>query len=358
MLTSRHSFRFLAFPLGVLLPLVFGCSSAPTPEPSADAGVGTTASCGEPAPPIYDGAPMGWASVADLGLEGTTGGEGGEIVDVSTTQDFILANERVEALVIRVTGTIGEGRRLAVSSNKTILGAGERPTIQGALEIEGVQNVIVRNLYIVGNNCSDGRDGLCEGGSDAVQISEGAHHVWIDHLDVSDGSDGNLDVNDASDYITISWTKFSYSSVARSHRYSNLIGSGDGRTTDRGKLRVTWHHVWWADNVQERMPRSRYGDVHVFNSYYSSRQNAYCVRAGIETRILTERNYFDHVTDPFDIENDTGIIESIENHFDGTSVSGIATGKTFTPPYAYTADDPLTVPCAVSQGAGPHPMTW
>jgi pectate lyase len=358
MIPARHSLRLLAFPLfGALLVGLFGCSSAPTPDLS-DAGSGTTNLCGEPAPPIYDGAPMGWASVADLGLTGTTGGEGGEVVDVSTTQDFIIANERVEPLVIRVTGTIGDSQRLAIGSNKTILGAGDRPTVQGSLEIEGVQNVIVRNLYVVGNNCSDGRDGSCEGGSDAVRIAEASHHIWIDHLDVSDGSDGNLDVSGASDYVTISWTKFSYSTTARTHRYSNLIGSGDGSVGDRGKLRVTWHHVWWAENVQERMPRSRYGDVHVFNSYYSARKNAYCVRAGVETRILAERNYFDHVTDPFDIESDTGVIESIENFFDGSSPGGVATGVTFIPPYAYTVDDPGTLPCAVSQGAGPHPMTW
>jgi pectate lyase len=122
---------------------------------------------------------------------------------------------------------------------------------------------------------------------------------------------------------------------------------------DRGKLRVTWHHVWWADNVQERMPRSRYGDVHVFNSYYSSRRNSYCVRAGVETRILSEANYFDGVEDPFDIENDTGVIESKNDFFDGTEPI-LGTGTAFVPPYPYTADDPKTVLCSVGQGAGPH----
>jgi pectate lyase len=92
---------------------------------------------------------MGWAAVADLGLDGTTGGEGGEVVDVATTADFVAANERTEPLVIRVSGTIGDGLRLAVGSNKTILGVGERPTVQGSIEIEGVQNVIVRNLYVM-----------------------------------------------------------------------------------------------------------------------------------------------------------------------------------------------------------------
>jgi len=94
-----------------------GCSSAPVPPPpDADAGTGATAYCGEPPPPIYDAAPIGWAAANDLGLDGTTGGEGGEVVDVATTQDFILANEKVEPLVIQVSGTIGDGRRVKVSS--------------------------------------------------------------------------------------------------------------------------------------------------------------------------------------------------------------------------------------------------
>lgn len=316
--------------------------------------MGATSSCGEPAPPVFDSAPVGWASVPDLGLDGTTGGEGGEVVDVATTQDFIDANARVEPLIIQLTGTIGEGRRLKVGANKTILGVGMRPTIQGALEIDGVQNVIVRNLYVVGNNCADADGGDCQRGADAVGIKDGAHHVWIDHVDVSDGSDGNLDVNGASDYVTISWSKFSYSGTGRSHRYSNLIGSSDGSVGDRGKLRVTWHHCWWADNVQERMPRSRFGDVHVYSSYYSAKFNSYCIRAGIETRILAEQNYFDHVSDPFDIENATGTIESRENKFDGTIGAVVPTGTAFAPPYAYTAEPAATVPCSVFLGAGPH----
>jgi len=339
--------------LGGLLVLS-GCSSAPTPPvPDADAGMGATSACGEPAPPVIDAAPIGWASVPDLGLEGTTGGDGGEVVPVATTQEFLLANERVEPLVIEVSGTIGDGRRLSIASNKTIIGVGERPTIQGALEIEEVSNVIVRNLFVVGNNCRDAEGGDCQRGSDAVRIGDGAHHVWIDHVDVSDGSDGNLDVNGAADYITISWSKFSYSSTTRDHRFSNLIGSGDDNFEDRGKLRVTWHHCWWADRVQERMPRSRFGDVHVFNSYYSARRNSYCIRAGVETRILAEGNYFDHVEDPFDIDAMSGIIESRNNQFDGTN-AGVVPATSFAPPYAYTLDPVMTVPCAVSQGVGPH----
>jgi pectate lyase len=346
---------FLRGVLAGSLLWVFGCSSAPSvPEFQADGGIEPPPStCGEPTPPVYDPTPIGWASIDDLGQNGTTGGEGGEVVDVSTTDAFIQANARTEPLIIQVSGTIGEGRRLSIGSHKTIVGVGERPTIQGSVEIEEVQNVILRNLYVVGNNCTDGEGGDCQRGSDAVRIGDGAHHVWVDHCDVSDGSDGNLDVNGAADYVTISWTKFSYSGSTRTHRYSNLIGSGDSSIGDRGKLRVTWHHCWWAQNVQERMPRSRFGDVHVLNSYYSSRSNSYCIRAGVETRILAEGNYFDGVVDPFDIESPTGVIESRENQFNHTSTN-ITPGTAFQPPYTYSVDTPSTVPCAVTQGAGPH----
>jgi pectate lyase len=341
----------------VLCGFSFGCSSAPVPaelDAGPGAGMGATSSCGEGAPQVFDNAPIGWASVPDLGLDGTTGGEGGEVARVTTTDDFVTANARVEPLVIQVSGTIGDGRRLKLGSNKTILGVGVRPTVRGAIEIDGVQNVIVKNLFVVGNDCADADNGDCQRGSDAVGIKDGSHHVWIDHVDVSDGSDGNLDVNGASDYVTISWSKFSYSGTLRSHRYSNLIGSSDGSVGDRGKLRVTWHHCWWADNVQERMPRSRFGDVHVFNSYYSATGNSYCIRAGVETRILAEQNYFDHVSNPFDIENATGIIESRHNQFDGSSGATVPSSTSFTPPYAYTVEPATTVPCSVFQGAGPH----
>ena len=355
MVTKRHPLTRL-IPWAVLLGL-FGCSSAPTAPMQGDAGTGTGSNtlCGEPAPPVYDVVPIGWASIDDLGQNGTTGGEGGEVVDVATTAEFVTANERVEPLIIQVNGTIGEGVPLVVGSHKTILGIGPTATIYGGLEIEEVQNVIVRNLHIVGANCMEAGVAIeCQSGDDAVGIDDGAHHVWIDHCDVRDGSDGNLDVSGAADYVTISWTKFSYTTPEqRDHRYSNLIGGSDRSTTDRGKLRVTWHHCWWAENVVERMPRSRYGDVHVLNSYYSARRNSYCIRAGVETRILAEQNYFDRVTDPFDVESTTGVIEARDNQIIGDPVT-VETGIAFTPPYAYPVDPAAEVPCAVAQGAGPH----
>jgi pectate lyase len=93
---------------------------------------------------------------------------------------------------------------------------------------------VVRNLEMIGYNCKDGQAVAakdCSVGPDTVTVS-GTHHVWFDHDDISDG---NMDINQGADYITISWTKFYYSGprvdlagAGAGHQFSDLIGSSDG----------------------------------------------------------------------------------------------------------------------------------
>lgn len=59
----------------------------------------------------------------------------------------------------------------------------------------------------------------------------------------------------------------------------------------------------WADSIDQRRPRVRFGDVHVFNEYYSNRDtgwpnNTYCIAAGYEARILVENDFFDEANNP------------------------------------------------------------
>ena len=65
-----------------------------------------------------------------------------------------------------------------------------------------------------------------------------------------------------------------------------------------GKLSVTFHHNWWAQNVNQRMPRTRFGDIHVFNNLYTSTGNSYCTNAGIQTHLLVENNVYIGVNNP------------------------------------------------------------
>lgn len=328
-----------------------GCSSAPTSVPT-----GAPDEQAEPATPAeFDAAPMGWAAVADLGLNGTTGGEGGEVVTVTTLAEFAMQAKLAGPRVILVSGVIGDGTRVSITSEKTVIGL-SGAEFHGGLKVSGAVNVIVRNLKIVGNNCSDSPTD-CQNGADAFSISDSSHHVWVDHCDISDGSDGNLDVNDGSDYVTISWTKFSYSGQRPGgHQFSNLVGSSDNEPGDAGHLRVTYHHDWWADHVDERMPRVRYGQVHLFNNLYTAVGNSYCIGLGYFANILTEANVFYQVRNPIESRsyaNAQSVLISHENLYLGsTGTHDDKTGSVFVPPYAYQLTDAADVKSAVQNGAG------
>jgi pectate lyase len=306
-------------------------------------------------PPTFDAAPTGWAAVADLNLATTTGGEGGPVVTVSTTADFKAQAEPDGPRIVLVDGVVGEGTRIKIGSNVTVIGL-SGAEFHGGLRVSGASNVIVRNLKIVGNNCSDSPMD-CSGGADAVSIGDGAHHVWFDHCDVSDGSDGNLDVNDGADYITISWTKFWYSGQRPGgHQFSNLVGSSDNSPEDVGHLRVSYHHNWWGDHVDERMPRVRYGQVHIFNSLYTASGNSYCVGVGFFANILTEANVFFGVRDPIESSsyaNEQSVVVSRDNLYVESSGHKEDRGsEVFSPPYAYGLDDVRDLKARLEAGAG------
>lgn len=312
-------------------------------------------------PPPFDTAATGWAAVPDSGTETTTGGEGAEPVTVTTLEEFAAQAKLAGPGIILLSGVIGDGSRVTITSDHTIIGL-PGAEFHGGLKISGASNIIVRNLKIVGNNCSDSPTD-CSGGADALGIGNGSHHVWIDHCDVSDGSDGNLDVNGGSDFVTISWTKFSYSGLrAGGHQFSNLVGSSDNEPEDAGHLRVSYHHDWWAENVRERMPRVRYGQVHVFNSLYSAAGDNYCIGVGVFANVLTEANVFVGVRDPIEsasYSNEQSVVVSRDNLYVDTGGSNGDRGTdVFTPPYAYELDAARDVKARVENGAGPCPSRF
>jgi pectate lyase len=300
---------------------------------------------------------VGWASVNGMNQNGTTGGGNGTPVVVTTTAAFNTNAGGTAARVIHVSGNLSGN--FTIGSNKTVIGVCGA-TLQGHVGISGSVNVILRNIKVVGNNCTDSPQD-CSGGADAIGITNGAHHVWVDHLDVSDGSDGNLDTNAGSDFVTISWTKFSYSSRrtdplagASGHRFSNLVGSGDGVTADATHLNVTFHHNWWAQNVDQRMPRTRFGDIHVFNNLYTATGNSYCTNSGIQTHVLVENNAYIGVNNPLspDANGDMLARGNLFTSTSGNSTQPMGTG--FTPPYTYSLDATSGLQATIQAQAGPH----
>jgi pectate lyase len=324
---------------------------------SGGAGAGGTGGSGGCTTPPAPSALVGWASVNEMNQNGTTGGGTTAPVTVTSTANFNTNASGTAARVIYVMGSLSGN--FSISSNKTVVGLCGA-TLQGHVSISNAVNVILRNIKVVGNNCSDSPQD-CSGGADAISITNNSHHVWIDHLDVSDGSDGNLDTNAGSDLVTVSWTKFSYSTRrtdpmagASGHRFSNLIGSADNLPGDVGHLRVTWHHDWWAQNVDQRMPRTRYGNIHVFNNLFTATGNSYCTNAGIQTHVLVENNAYVGVNRPL-APDANGDMLARGNLFTNTTGGGTtANGTGFTPPYQYSLDATANLQATVQAQAGPH----
>jgi pectate lyase len=115
---------------------------------------------------------------------------------------------------------------------------------------------------------------------------------------------------------------------------------------------VTFHHNWWSTLCVERMPRVRFGRVHVFNNYFNSPGNNYCVRASLESEVLVEHNFFQNIDEPYEKFNPPGLIRASNNlTVNCTGVQNF-NDSVFTPPYTYTPDAAASVPGAVTNWAG------
>jgi pectate lyase len=252
--------------------------------------------------------------------------------------------------VISVSGTIEAPESISDVIDKTLIGTNDAE-ITGGLTLRESNNVVIKNILF-----SNG-----EGGSgDTLEVSMSTC-IWIDHCEFRDGSDGNLDIVRQSDFVTVSWSRFYYTS-GHDHMLSNLCGNGQPVPEDEGKLNVTFHHNWWGAGVKERMPRVRYGKVHVFNNYYKYEPvsgdagQSYNVAAGFHSKLVVENNYFDGTNSPIVFHSDEGTAEVVHsgNEFAGTSGDPVSRGASFTPPYQYQqAMNPAAqVKALVTAGAG------
>ncbi|MGR6914159.1 pectate lyase family protein [[Actinomadura] parvosata] len=200
-----------------------------------------------PATPLSaETTPTGFASVNALGQNGTTGGAGGTEVTITTAAQLKDYAGRAGPYILHISGRIEISDMITVVANKTIIGVGTTAEITGGgLQLGSTtrpgNNVIIRNITFT--NAED----------DSISVTNKAHHVWIDHNDLSNGYDGLLDIKRESTYVTVSWNKFHH------HSKTMLLGHSDTYTADIGKLKVTYHHNFF-DGTDQRHPRARFGD--------------------------------------------------------------------------------------------------
>jgi pectate lyase len=332
----------------------------------------------------FETSPIGWASLDDGNVPYTiTGGSAGTTVTITDEPNFKAYAQTDTPYVILVPTTITMTRGTSrtdipqtvnLGSNKTIIGIGSNPGIVGGFNISNKSNIIIRNLNI---SYVDNNQGSADPWTDGITMQNGTHHVWVDHCNFFDSPDGLCDPTKQSNYITISWCKFYYTPANTStHHFTCLVGStDDANQGDRGKLKETFHHNWWGSGCKERMPRVRFGQVHVFNNYYSAlTSNGYCHGVGDECQIKVENNYYNGLGITLNAWKlyKTNIQGKIG--WNSGNVFYSCTQPTwapndynniFVPPYSYTLDSGPNVPTIVQNGAGvdkltpsPNPITF
>lgn len=310
----------------------------------------------EPSTELY-----GWAAVNAEGLNGTTGGGDAVPQTVTTLAELAtLAGDDIPR-VIMISGTISSGvHPISIGSNKTIIGEDRYATIHGGITIDNSSNVIIRNLNLQGY-------WPLSGPVDTI-AARNSHHLWFDHLNIWDASDGLLDLTQGTNYATVSWSKFFYTDSGNPHRLASLNGGGaEHEATDTGKNKVTYHHNWFANNVDQRMPRVLFGQAHAYNNYYTASDNGYAIGVGVFASMLVENNYFKNVNNPHQFmypDRRPAYITAAGNIYDNTSGStdtgavtpdGYDSVAPFTnPPYFYELDDANDIPFLVTRYAGPQ----
>lgn len=235
--------------------------------------------------------PVGFVNCND-GCNGITGGGAGRVVRVGTREELARYAGADEPCIIIVEGRL-EGAGLSrqrdvieVHSDKTIVGVKGAELAGIGLNIDGRQNIIIRNLII---HHAD-PDGIA---------ARRSHHIWIDHCDIysqdearREDWDGLIDLTQGSSYLTVSYC------YIHDHHKACLLNSGTMHWEDNGKNRATYHHNAFI-RTDQRNPRIGYGLGHVFCNYYED-IGSYAIGMHTRANVLSEHNWFgNNVRRPF-----------------------------------------------------------
>ena len=258
--------------------------------------------------PFDENAPIGWASVGGE----CTGSNDTNPVTVSTYDELKSALQACKggkaSKTIYICGNIEVPEKLRYDKmqNCTIYGLpgsslynrshNDNADNAGFFYCQNWHNVIMRNLTLLGAGAYD--ISAC----DNIQLVE-SDHIWIDHCDIQDGVDGNLDAKTKSDHMTITWCKFSYliapwpkSGESDDHRCSSMWGSSDNRGDDEGFLNATFANCWWYHGCGQRCPRIRFGKVHIVNCLWENGTEEdpaqYCIGIGHSSKMYIENSDF------------------------------------------------------------------
>lgn len=330
----------------------------------------------------------------------------------------------------------------------TIFSANGAAIRHAELNVKECANVIIRNLKFeqLWEWDESSKGDYDRNDWDLVTVDKNSTNIWIDHCDFKKAYDGVVDLKGGSNKVTISWCRFLQDdggaeswvrqqvndleanrssrpmydwlrthgfsaeeiiTISRSQKKGHLVGATEF-SSENAALSVTLHHNLYR-GMQDRLPRLRGGNAHVYNIQVDNRDAyaaslLYAQRAAslpssgykfgvtqngaISTEggaVFVEKVNFDGVrhalrnnqTDPND-SSYTGKIRAVDMIFNFGSTS--FRGGTDTPnhplgpaqaavipfsfngfsslPYTYSTDDPAQLPDILSIGAGAGKLLW
>ncbi|WP_416904979.1 pectate lyase family protein [Micromonospora echinospora] len=215
----------------------------------------------------------------------------------------------LEAARVRSVTNQTRYTQINVGPNTTIVGMRGARLTGLTLMIDTASNVIVRNLtFDDARDCfpawspTDGSAGNWNSQYDQISVRR-SENVWIDHNTFTDGDnpdsaqpeyfgrpyqvhDGSLDVTHTASLVTASYNRFTGRDKLM------LIGSSNTVGPDVGRLKVTLHHNLF-DQVVQRLPRVRFGQVDIYNNWYRLGAGFdYAIGVGVQSAVYAENNHF------------------------------------------------------------------
>ncbi|KAI3474816.1 hypothetical protein Pfo_030127 [Paulownia fortunei] len=254
-----------------------------------------------------------WASnrfrLADCGLGfgyKAKGGKNGRIYVVTDSSDSNVVNPKPGTLrhaviqkeplwiIFERSMFIRLTQELIMESDKTIDARGATVHIaQGAgITIQYVRNVIIHGLRI--HDIVPGSGGLVRDSVDHFGLRSrsdgdgisifGSQDIWIDHVSMTKCGDGLIDAIQGSTGITISNGHFT------DHNEAMLFGASDAYSGD-AKMQITVAFNHFGKRMVQRMPRCRWGYIHVVNNDYTH-WNMYAIGGSSHPTIISQGNRY------------------------------------------------------------------
>jgi len=298
---------------------------------------------------------------------GTTGGEGGQVVNVKTFAElkkyaedpstpYVIQidseiNTGITAYIETGTGKITTdqssaiettyGEIIKLGSNKTLLGVGANTFINRiGINVQCQSNIIIRNIKFTLQDVPVSKSGenkivafrngaeVLLGDPDCISIQADdenlskdkrySKNIWIDHCEFynypqstehKDRYDGLIDIKNDVQFVTISWCHF------HDHSKACLFGKGNSDDFDRT---TTLHHNYFENIKGSRLPLLRFGRHHYFNNYQYGCEDGLNVRKS--SNAYVEGCYFEQTKTPvFGKPSEDGRATLKNNIFEGCS---------------------------------------